>query len=127
METKYLRKTKGYSIEDIREALNGKKIQYEMYDIKPSNHFRKSLIILERKDRKALVRKIGHGRGNYFKEFYYAEYDILPNFDFSQLHGILTFHNGRLVESTEIRYQNYLAKSAAISSIRSFSPGPRKI
>ncbi len=106
MELKNLRKIRGYSAEDILEAIKRTNIQYKVLDKKSPNNFRNPVIILERKDREALVEQIGYGRGNHFKEFYYAEYGMLPDFDLSQLHGKIIFRHGSLVESTEIRYRN---------------------
>jgi hypothetical protein len=48
---------------------------------------------------------IGVSHGNRNSKFYYAEYEVSPEFDLSKLDGKITFKNGRLVERTVLSFR----------------------
>ena len=102
-----LRFTAGFSYEGILEKLENNGIGHGLL-FPPritEGFFRNSAVDIAIADRIAFQETIGYPNSrNKANDFYYGLYEIGKDFDLSQLTGIFSLDNGRLVERTNIRY-----------------------
>ena len=111
-----LTKTDGYAHEDLLRILRKRGIQHKV-KLSPTrgrsensaNHFRYSEIEVAEKDLEALHdlgARRNRGSSIWILKGYnfHAEYEVGPDFDISQLNGLVMYRKGRLVEMTRVGY-----------------------
>lgn len=108
MNIDHLTLVRGRSFEQITELLsnNGIKFKIKSEPDKTNSHFRESLIRINPEDKTRTDQLLGKpARHSRFAYFYYAEYKIESNFDWTILSGNPCFRKGLLVESAGIEYR----------------------
>lgn len=103
----------GTSFEMVKNAIKIAGLEHELFEPQSekganASYFRASSITVPagRESEIHILRALGRPsqkKGSTW--FYFAEYDIQPTFDLSQLNGSIKFRRGRLIEKTEVFYQ----------------------
>jgi hypothetical protein len=109
MKIQHLILVSGRSFEQITDLLNDTGIEFKLkYPPHQSDHhFRESVIRIHREDKARTEQLLGKAaRNTQYSSFYYAEYKIEPNFDWTILSGNPNFRKGLLVESTGVEYRS---------------------
>lgn len=108
MNIEHLTIVGGRSFEQITELLSNNGIKFKLLSAphKSNSHFRESLIRIQPEDKTGTEQLLGKpARHSRFSYFYYAEYKIEPNFDWTILSGNPSFRKGLLIESTGVEYK----------------------
>jgi len=98
----------GRSYEQISKLLDEAKVENSIF-LSPGlgNYFRDSIISVNSERSKVeSILGLGGTRRSKFGFYYYAKYEINPEFDWSSLDGSITFKEGNLVERVKIQIRN---------------------
>ena len=113
MDMKGLEYVSGTSFEMVKAAVEIAGLEHEIFEprLEKGNsayYFRASSITIPagRESEIRILDALGRPSRKMGETwFYFADYDIQPGFDWSQLNGCIKFREGRLVEKTEVFYQ----------------------
>ncbi len=115
VDLEYLTLVHGQSLEIIESKLREAGVDFDISEDIPVTFFREHMVRVdnlfkldyERKTTKGKAIKIlGYpDRYSWGNLFYYAKYKIEEGFDFSKLHGKVTFEQGLLVERTKVWFR----------------------
>jgi len=113
MDMKGLECVSGTSFEMVKAAVEIAGLEHELFEPRSEKGrnatcFRASSITVPagRESERKILKVLGKPSQKVGSTwFYFAEYDIQPGFDLSQLNGSIRFREGRLVEKMELFYQ----------------------